>query len=127
MDRPSSPKPWVLTTPLRAQCMARRHLCEWSALATGLGFDPVPLEANRRTVDICPSMRRPVESREFFCFFVGHDFSPAKSPLSPPFHPHSGMSDFVSLGASWVFSFQSVLPPVSRPHVPSWDGSRARP
>src|SRR5450432_4222123 len=25
------------------------------------------------------------------------------------------MSDLVSLGASWVFSFQSVLPPVNRP------------
>jgi hypothetical protein len=25
------------------------------------------------------------------------------------------MSVFYSLGASWVFSFQSVLPPVSRP------------
>jgi hypothetical protein len=30
-------------------------------------------------------------------------FSPAELPLSPPFHPHSSMSDFVSLGASWVF------------------------
>jgi hypothetical protein len=39
-------------------------------------------------------------------------FSPAESPLSLPFHPHSWLSDFVSLGASWVFSFQPVLPPV---------------
>ena len=51
--------------------------------------------------------------------FVGQGFSPAESPLSPPFHPHSSVSDFVSLGASWVFSFQPVLPPVSRPLVPS--------
>ncbi len=28
-----------------------------------------------------------------------------KPPLSPPFNPHSSMSDS-SLGASWVFSFQ---------------------
>ena len=41
--------------------------------------------------------------------------------LSPPFHPHSLMSDS-SLGASWVFSFQPVLPPVCRPLVPSHDG-----
>jgi hypothetical protein len=27
------------------------------------------------------------------------------------------MSDFDSLGASWVFSFQPVLPPVYRPFV----------
>jgi hypothetical protein len=46
-------------------------------------------------------------------------FSPAELPLSPPFHPHSLMSDFVSLGASWVFSFQPVLPPDCRPFDPS--------
>ena len=32
-----------------------------------------------------------------------------------------------SLGASWVFSFQPVLPPDYRPPVPSRDGSWARP
>ena len=32
-----------------------------------------------------------------------------------------------SLGASWVFSFQSVLPPDFRPPFPSRDGSWARP
>jgi hypothetical protein len=32
----------------------------------------------------------------------------------------------VSLGASWVFSFQPVLPPDYRPLFPSWDGSWAR-
>jgi hypothetical protein len=31
--------------------------------------------------------------------------------LSPPFHPHSDVS-VSSLGASWVFSIQPVLPPV---------------
>jgi hypothetical protein len=47
-------------------------------------------------------------------FLLDKVFSPAESPLSPPFHPHSLMSDFL-LGASWVFSFQPVLPPVCRP------------
>jgi len=37
----------------------------------------------------------------WFLLVIG--FSPAELPLSPPFHPHSSMSDFVSLGASWVF------------------------
>jgi hypothetical protein len=31
-----------------------------------------------------------------------------------------------SLGASWVFSFQPVLPPDCRPFAPSLDGSWAR-
>jgi len=34
---------------------------------------------------------------------------------------------FFSLGASWVFSLQPVLPPDFRPLVPSRDGSWARP
>jgi|SRR5450631_566167 hypothetical protein len=34
------------------------------------------------------------------------------SILSPPFHPHSDVSISL-LGASWVFSIQSVLPSVS--------------
>jgi len=38
--------------------------------------------------------------------------------LPPPFHPHS-RGAFLSLGASWVFSFQPVLPPDFRPFVPS--------
>jgi hypothetical protein len=42
-------------------------------------------------------------------------FALAEPPLSPPFHPHSLVSDFCSLGASWVFSFQPVLPPDCRP------------
>jgi len=36
------------------------------------------------------------------------------------------MSDFVSLGASWVFSFQPVLPPVYRPRFHLEDESWAR-
>ena len=36
------------------------------------------------------------------------------------------MSDFGSLGASWVFSFQPVLPPDYRPRFHLEDGSWAR-
>jgi hypothetical protein len=36
------------------------------------------------------------------------------------------MSDFVSLGASWVFSLQPVLPPVSQPLFPSIRRKRAK-
>jgi hypothetical protein len=44
-------------------------------------------------------------------FSLDKVFSPAETPLlSPPFHPHSAMND-LALGASWVFSFQPVLPP----------------
>ena len=53
-------------------------------------------------------MRRPSESSGFFSVFVSQLFLPAEPPLSPPFHPHSCVSDF-SLSASWVFSFQPVL------------------
>ena len=42
-----------------------------------------------------------------FVFSLTPCFSSAESPLSPPFHPHSLMSDFCSLGASWVFSFSA--------------------
>jgi hypothetical protein len=41
--------------------------------------------------------------------------------LSPPFHPHSSVSDLFAR-CSWVFSFQPVLPPVSRPLSPSPTG-----
>ena len=40
--------------------------------------------------------------------------------LSPPFHPHSGVSG-IALGASWVFSIQPALPPVRRPSTASGD------
>ncbi|HSZ63468.1 MAG TPA: class I SAM-dependent methyltransferase [Terriglobales bacterium] len=64
------------------------------------------------------SMRRPVGVKLFlggFCFSLILLAESPLSPLSPPFHPHSLMSDFCSLGASWVFSFQPVLPPDFRP------------
>jgi hypothetical protein len=66
------------------------------------------------------SMRRPVGVKWVLLFFsLDKVFLPAELPLSPPFHPHSSMSGSYSLGASWVFSFQPVLPPVSRPLGPS--------
>jgi hypothetical protein len=33
----------------------------------------------------------------FFVFLLDKVFSPAESPLSPPFHPHSSRSDFRSV------------------------------
>src|SRR5215831_8342982 len=58
-------------------------------------------------LSFCKSMRRPIRVKtiewSFPDFFV---FPFTKPPLSPPFHPHSQLSDF-SLGASWVFSIQS--------------------
>jgi len=54
-------------------------------------------------------------------------FSSAElSTLSPPFHPHSRGAIIDSLGASWVFSFQPVLPPDCRPLVPWLGGTWAR-
>jgi hypothetical protein len=41
-------------------------------------------------------MRRPVGVKWIGSFFLlDKVFSPAQSPLSPPFHPHSSLSDFV--------------------------------
>ena len=44
-------------------------------------------------------MRRPIRVKSFFTlsrrFF--HFFRSAKPPLSPPFHPHSYLSDFRSV------------------------------
>src|SRR5215475_12574863 len=51
------------------------------------------------------------------CFSLDKGFSPAESPLTPSFHPHSRGAIW-SLGASWAFSFQPVLPPDFRPAVP---------
>ena len=46
-----------------------------------------------------PSMRRPIPVKSFFCSL--HDFfhfsRSAKPPLSPPFHPHSYVSDVRSV------------------------------
>jgi len=58
-------------------------------------------------------MRKPVSVRTIF---VPSRFSLSRPPLPPSFHPHSWMSD-CSLGASWAFSFQSVLPPDYRPRL----------
>src|ERR1022692_2602344 len=53
-----------------------------------------------------------------FVFSLDTVFSPAESPLSPPFHPHSWLSDFVRSVQVGCFSFQPVLPPDFRPPVP---------
>jgi hypothetical protein len=50
--------------------------------------------------------------------FSLNKFSPAESPLSLSFH-RALEERSVSLGASWVFSFQPVLPPDCRPLFPS--------
>ena len=50
-----------------------------------------------------------------FVFLLDKVFSPAESPLSPPFHPHSLLSDFVRSVQVGCFSFQPVLPPDYRP------------
>src|SRR6266496_4291724 len=61
-------------------------------------------------------MRRPVGVKWVLLFFRWtRFFSPAESPsLSPPFHPHSWMSDFFAR-CKLAFSFQPVLPPDCRP------------
>jgi hypothetical protein len=51
-------------------------------------------------------------------FSLNKVFSLAKLPLSPPLPSALSMS-VSSLGASWVFSFQPVLPPDYRPLFPS--------
>jgi hypothetical protein len=63
-------------------------------------------------------MRRPVGVNPFLWLGQVHpsarserDYLNAELLLSPPFHPHSEVS-VPSLGASWVFSIQPVLPPV---------------
>jgi hypothetical protein len=72
-------------------------------------------------------MRRPVGVKgSRFGICASRCFFPAESPLSPPFHPHSSMSGFDSLGASWVFSFQPVLLPDYRPRFHLQDESWAR-
>jgi len=71
-------------------------------------------------------MRRPIRVKTFEWSFPDFFFfRSAKPPLSPPFHPHSLVSDF-SLGASWVFSIQQVLLSGKRPPPPSYEGGWAR-
>ena len=51
---------------------------------------------------------------DLFLFFIRKLFSRAEViTLSPSFHPRSLVS--ILLAASWVFSFQPVLPPDWRP------------
>ena len=61
-----------------------------------------------------------------FLFFIGIAFSPAESPLTPCFHPHS-RGAIVSLGACWAFSVQPVLLSVWRPFVSLKSGTWPRP
>jgi hypothetical protein len=49
-----------------------------------------------------------------FAFSWDKAFSPAESPTVATL-PSALFNERFSLGASWVFSFQPVLPPVSRP------------
>jgi len=61
-----------------------------------------------------------------FVFLLDKGFSRAEWPLSPCFHSHS-RGAIRSLGASWAFSLQPVLPSVYRPGVPLLEsGTRAR-
>src|SRR6202140_4598839 len=71
-------------------------------------------------------MRRPVGVKGIrFGICWSRCLFPADSPLSPPFHAHSSKSGW-SLGASWVFWFQPVLPPDYRPRFHLQDESWAR-
>src|ERR1035437_6870459 len=63
-------------------------------------------------------MRRPVGVKRFFGFFVGQGFFSRRGATVATLPSALSLSDFVSLGASWVFSFQPVLPPDFRPPVP---------
>ena len=59
-------------------------------------------------------MRKPVSVKNRFRSVLT---LPERPPLPPSFHPHS-LDERFSLGASWVFSFQPVLPPDCRPCFP---------
>ena len=63
---------------------------------------------------LTPSMRKSVSVKN--SFRSDPDFAGAGRLCRHPPHPHSLVSDF-SLGASWAFSFQSVLPPDYRPRL----------
>jgi hypothetical protein len=62
-------------------------------------------------------MRRPVSVKWFVHFIVEQDFLFAESPTVATL-PSAFFNERLSLGASWVFSVQPVLPPVYRPPVP---------
>src|ERR1017187_4736508 len=65
------------------------------------------------------------ESSGFFCFFVGQAFF-SRRVATVATLPSAPFEERFSLGASWVFSFQPVLPPDYRPLVHLCDGSWAR-
>jgi hypothetical protein len=54
----------------------------------------------------------------FFVFLLDKVFSPAEWPTVATL-PSALLLSVFSLGASWVFSFQPVLPPDCRPLFPS--------
>jgi hypothetical protein len=84
---------------------------------SGLGADIVMKSISLTTGSLAksPSMRRPISVKsDFVRSLILPGLGP---PLPPSFHPHSLVSDF-SLGASWAFSFQSVLPPDFRGIMP---------
>jgi hypothetical protein len=58
---------------------------------------------------------------EFFSFFVGQSFFSGQVAAVATL-PSAFFDERFSLGASWVLSFQPVLPPVSRPlfHLCGW-------
>ena len=61
----------------------------------------------------------------FFLVFVCHAFLPSRAATVATLPSALSVSDS-SLGASWVFSFQPVLPPDYRPPFHLEDGSWAR-
>src|SRR5882724_5003289 len=62
-------------------------------------------------------MRRPVGVKWVLRFFIGQGFLPASRHCR---HPSiRTLGERFSLGASWAFSFQPVLPPDYRPCLPS--------
>jgi hypothetical protein len=63
-----------------------------------------------------PSMRRPVGVKGFFVFRWTR-FSLSRRVAAVATLPSALFIERFSLGASWVFSFQPVLPPVCRPLV----------
>jgi len=71
-------------------------------------------------------MRRPVGVKLVFFLFPGTRFS-LRRVATVATLPSALFSERFSLGASWAFSFQPVLPPVSRPWFPFFrNGSWAR-
>jgi hypothetical protein len=85
------------------------------------------LDGEDRSVTIPPGRKGTVASdSSSFLFFLFLFLRAQTNPVAT-LPSALSMSDFVSLGASWVFSFQPVLSPDYRPLFPSRDGSWARP